>query len=160
MRDCRPFLAGIPHLGVDTHVLLTRPPLPLCLSTPASRQERHLYLSDPGQVMTLSLFADSSCSEIDRNCSCSLTVRFQLLFCFHSSIVKVLISPCHLAIASQMTERLVHSLAVAQVVCHISSILSRGLLLSLSLVNKLIFCCPLVENKAHNQLSDLIQPHA
>ena len=27
MRYCRRFLAGIPHLGVGTHVLLTRPPL-------------------------------------------------------------------------------------------------------------------------------------
>src|SRR6266849_2007956 len=119
----------------DLHVLGTPPAFilsqdqtrhPSYRSTPASRQERHLHLSDPGQVVTLSLFADSSCSDIDRNCSCSLTVRFQLLFCFHFSIVKVLISPCHLAIASQMTERLVHSLAVAEVVCDISGILSRG----------------------------------
>lgn len=29
MRYCRRFLAGIPHLGAGTHVLLTRPPLPL-----------------------------------------------------------------------------------------------------------------------------------
>src|SRR5690348_14927236 len=29
MRYCRRFLAGIPHLGVGTHVFLTRPPLPL-----------------------------------------------------------------------------------------------------------------------------------
>ncbi len=95
----------------DLHVLGTPPAFilsqdqtrhPSYRSTPASRQERHLHLSDPGQVVTLSLFADSSCSDIDRNCSCSLTVRFQLLFCFHFSIVKVLISPCHLAIASQM----------------------------------------------------------
>jgi hypothetical protein len=28
MRSCRRFLAGIPHLRADTHVLLTRPPLP------------------------------------------------------------------------------------------------------------------------------------
>ena len=27
MQYCRRFLAGIPHLGVGTHVLLTRPPL-------------------------------------------------------------------------------------------------------------------------------------
>src|SRR5216684_7705966 len=74
----------------DLHVLGTPPAFilsqdqtrhPSCLCTPASRQERHLHLSDPGQVMTLSLFADSSCSEIDRNCSCtyrSLTVTVLL----------------------------------------------------------------------------------
>jgi len=29
MRSCHRFLGGIPHLTVGTHVLLTRPPLPL-----------------------------------------------------------------------------------------------------------------------------------
>src|SRR6266849_3657089 len=74
----------------DLHVLGTPPAFilsqdqtrhPSCICTPASRQERHLHLSDPGQVLTLSLFADSSCSEIDRNCSCtyrSLTVTVLL----------------------------------------------------------------------------------
>ncbi len=31
MRYCRRFLAGIPHLEAGTHVILTRPPLPLPL---------------------------------------------------------------------------------------------------------------------------------
>ncbi len=50
-------------------------------------------VSDPGQVVTLSLFADLLYhqTEIDRNCGCS-RILTQLLFCFHFSIVKVL--PC------------------------------------------------------------------
>ncbi len=52
-----------------------------------------VWMSDPGQVVTLSLFADLLYhqTEIDRNCGCS-RILTQLLFCFHFSIVKVL--PC------------------------------------------------------------------
>jgi hypothetical protein len=72
-----------------------------------------------------------------------LTVPLQLLFCFHFSIVKVLTSPSGARIANDL-KQVVRSFAVAQVVCHISSILSRGLLISFSPVKKLVFIsCPL-----------------
>jgi hypothetical protein len=108
---------------------------------PALQQEHDLHLSDPGQVLALSLFADFFCSfihsEIDRNCS-RLSVSSQLLFCFHFSIVKVLTSPSGARFTNDI-EQVVHSLAVAQVVCHIFNILSRGLLISFYPVKKLVF---------------------
>jgi hypothetical protein len=71
-----------------------------------------------------------------------LTVPLQLLFCFHFSIVKVLTSPSGARIANDLKQE-VRSFAVARVVCHISSILSRGLLISFSTVKKLVSLpCP------------------
>src|SRR5207302_5814789 len=86
MRYCRRFLAGIPHLGAGTHVLLTRPPLPLLREGVRLACVRHAasvypepgsnspfkflkqaftslfifsILSDPSQAIITWLFADS-----------------------------------------------------------------------------------------------------
>jgi hypothetical protein len=51
MRYCRRFLAGIPHQGAGTHVLLTRPPLPHSLARTRSF-DLHVLGTPPAFILS------------------------------------------------------------------------------------------------------------
>ncbi len=59
MRSCHRFLGGIPHLRVDTHVLLTRPPLTLsreCVRLACVRHAASVY-PEPGSNSPFMMYA-------------------------------------------------------------------------------------------------------
>jgi hypothetical protein len=117
MRYCQRFLAGIPHLGVGTHVLLTRPPLTRIapcafdlhvLGTPpafilSQDQTRHpIYMQIPLKRFTflvndklIKVFFQLLCRKIlyqtsTISCTCLPWIDWLFLLCpYHSSVVQV-----------------------------------------------------------------------
>src|SRR5712692_5330031 len=103
MRYCRRFLAGIPHLGVGTHVLLTRPPLPVSLRREDVRLAcvRHAasVYPEPGSNSPSKMYIESLTQRLKCivNELSPLTGSHCTLFIpYHSSVVQVLAMLPHL----------------------------------------------------------------
>ncbi len=97
MRYCRRFLAGIPHPEVGTHVLLTRPPLPLSLRREDVRLAcvRHAasVYPEPGSNSPSKMYIESLTQRLKCivNELSPLTGSHCTLFIpYHSSVVQVL----------------------------------------------------------------------
>ena len=65
MRYCRRFLAGIPHLWVDPHVFLTRPPLSCLRKSVRLACVRHAasVYPEPGSNSPFSFYLQSHCRD-------------------------------------------------------------------------------------------------
>jgi hypothetical protein len=127
MRSCRRFLAGIPHLKVDPHVLLTRPPLPCLRKDVRLACVRHAasVYPEPGSNSPSDVCCSSSprrrrkcisdaikASYINYGCSCSQIMVVDRILVGTRDAIEIDRNECVVATAFQLICSAFHSSVV------------------------------------------------